>query len=80
MKSPLSTLMTASDVVVDIRATSNLFEYVSTTTRNILPWNGPVKSIWILGQGTFGFSQTLPQATGSAGLDLWHAQQEPTQV
>ena len=34
-------------VVLCIINTSGHFEYASTATRNIAPWNGPAKSMWL---------------------------------
>ena len=51
----LSIVLAALVVVIEI--TSGHFEWLSTTTRNIVPKNGPAKSTWIRCHGRAGHSQ-----------------------
>lgn len=72
--------MTVSEVVDIIRATSSHLEYASTT-RNVLPWKGPARSMWTHAHGFRGVSQVFPLTAGvcvCAGLDSWHAWHVPT--
>ncbi|KRX27963.1 hypothetical protein T07_1397 [Trichinella nelsoni] len=45
VKSCLKFEIATADDVVGTGRTSNHLEYESTTTRNVLPWHGPAKSI-----------------------------------
>ena len=61
----------ASIVMLGIISTSNHFEWLSTTIRNILPINGPAKSMCTLYHGIFGQSHGCKGAGWGLLRDFW---------
>ena len=61
----------ASLVMLGIISTSNHFEWLSTTIRNILPMNGPAKSMCTLYHGIFGQSHGCKGAGWGLLRDFW---------
>ena len=61
----------ASIVMLGIISTSNHSEWLSTTIRNILPMNGPAKSMCTLYHGIFGQSHGCKGAGWGLLRDFW---------
>lgn len=71
--SPSRTWTMASVVVECIK-----LECVSTTIRNVCPWNGLARSIWTRAHEALEASHSLVGAARGADLDCWHRGQVAT--